>query len=180
MVSIQEAHAFAYETFLQHGVNLKEGSRHGWSIRWDRHPRYAGQADPVRKRVTFSADAVESWGWAEVTELVLHELGHVLAGPGHEHDRVWRKKVTELGGTPEENCPPYGTGAGWYLSQLNAPGNAYFVGLVLVAAFIVSPPVGAVALVGAGVAYAVEALRARRDVLTDEERRQIELAVLTP
>lgn len=166
MPTVQEVHAYAVEMLVQHGLP-------DWKIRWNRSVRNAGETTSNNKTITLSAVAFEQWDWALVEELLIHEIAHALVGPRHQHDPRWRKMVHQLGGTPEENCPEFSG------SALANPHNAYFLFLVVVAAWFVSPPMGLV-LTGTAAFSAVVAIVRNARVLPTKEREEIERAVLNP
>ena len=166
MVAVPETHALGVEMLAQYDIL-------DWKIRWNRMTGSAGEASYGNKTITLSAIAVEQWNWATVEELLKHEISHALVGPGHNHDRVWRKKVKELGGTPEEHCPEFSG-----LAMAN-PENLYFTGLTIAGAWIVSPATGLLVTAIAGFAAVVAIVRNAR-VLPKAEREAIEHDVLNP
>lgn len=175
MVDVREAHAYAVEVFEQHGLR-----HYGWTIAWNRMAGTAGVANYRTRTVTFSARAVEAWDWPLVEQLVLHELAHVLVGPGQAHGKTWARAVKDLGGTPAEFCPRFSSPAARFLGKFGEGGNLVFLGLTLVAAWVAAPGVAAVLTLAGGIGALVAASRSARPVLSFKERMMIEKAVLEP
>ena len=45
----------------------------------------------------------------DVLDTILHEVAHAIVGAGHGHDRVWARKMRELGLSPDRQvrvAPP--------------------------------------------------------------------------
>lgn len=171
MVEIKEVHAFAIDMLAQH--NLSD-----WKIRWNRRAGEAGSASHSNKTITLSAVAVERWDWKEVTALLHHEISHALVGPGHDHDKVWKKKVKELGGEPAEFCPRFSTDTERTLSDLLSPEGIYYVGLGVAGCWVAAPALAPVATASAIGWYIWQLIRNFR-VLPGKERRKIEEQVRT-
>ena len=81
----------------------------GWMFAFNSNLRRAGVCRHpfVRKNVSrpgtieLSAHFVNLNDEAEVRDTILHEIAHALAGKGHGHNAVWRKKCLEVGARPE-------------------------------------------------------------------------------
>jgi hypothetical protein len=173
VVAVPEAHAFYVDLFAQHGVT-------DWKIRWNRKAGEAGSASYRNKTVTFSALAVERWEWDRVIDLGKHELGHVLVGPDHGHDKVWKKKVKELGvAEPAEFCPTFSSSTERALSDLLTPEGVYYVGLAVGGCWVAAPGLAPLATAGALGWYIWQVVRNSR-VLPARERRKIEHQTLNP
>lgn len=173
MVDIRAAHAFAFETFHQHGLD-------DWKIRWNRMSGTAGWTDHSAKTVKFSAVAVESWQWSEVENLVLHEMAHAIVGAGHEHDRVWKKKSRALGGDGEEFCPVFSTGPERFLTNAGTPQNTLFLVGVVATSWYAAPALAPFITVGAAILAGAGYIRNHRDPLPQVERESIEYHVRHP
>lgn len=74
----------------------------GWSVALDKSSWHAGLTRFDQKQIVLSVRAIEQYSNDEMEEVILHELGHALVGPGHAHGRTWARQVRELGGTPQE------------------------------------------------------------------------------
>lgn len=163
MADIRQTHALAINMLDQHGLS-------GWKIRWNRMVGEAGRCSYRDRTIYLSATAVTAFTDAQVLELLKHEIGHALIAPGHGHDKVWRKMVRSIGGTPEEKSPEFSP----FLARIATPENGLFLALILVGAWLTMPPVA----IGLGVVVAgylvVGLIRDARPVLTDEEIYQIE------
>lgn len=95
--SIQDVEDFAKELCAKHGI---PDTRIEWAPLATR--RY-GQANHRQKLITLSKQPVEhnlDKVYA-ITDLILHEIAHLLVGPKHGHDEVWKSKCVEIGAVPE-------------------------------------------------------------------------------
>lgn len=54
--------------------------------------------DPIVELALWALDELDE---AEVIDTVRHEYAHVLSGPGHGHDDVWRDNCKLVGATPK-------------------------------------------------------------------------------
>ena len=61
-----------------------------WHLTFDDAKTRAGVCRPARKEIGLSRPLIRLYSPEQVTETVLHEIAHALAGPGHGHDRKWR------------------------------------------------------------------------------------------
>ena len=96
----------AHELLVQHGIS-------DWHVTVDRSTRRAGICYYNCKRLSFSrhlaySDTIPD---DEVRNIVLHEIAHVLVGPGHGHNDVWRDKALAIGCDGSQYhkltlCPP--------------------------------------------------------------------------
>ena len=170
MPTPQETHALAIDMLSQHGL-----IEQGWKVRWNRRHGVAGETVYSKKTITLSARAVAVYDWDTIVDgLLKHEVAHALVGPGHKHGPVWQKKVKALGGVTDKHCPTFSAGAAVSWENLGT------VGLILAAVCFVIPPLGTV-LVVAAAAFGVGTLVANaRPVISEQEMRAIEFAVLNP
>lgn len=165
-MNIKETHALAVDMLDQHGLS-------GWKIRWTRAVGEAGRCSYRDRTIYLSSVAVKAFTDVQTLEIIKHEIGHALVGPGHGHDKVWRKKVRSIGGTPEEKSPGFSP----FLARMATPDNGLFLAMILVGAWLTVPPVA----IGLSVAFAayftVGLIWDARPVLRDSEREAIEKAV---
>jgi predicted SprT family Zn-dependent metalloprotease len=77
----------------------------GWRLVFDNAKTRAGVCRYDRKEIGLSRPLVSLYEPAQVTEIVLHEITHALAGPRHGHDRVWRATAERIG-CSGERCVP--------------------------------------------------------------------------
>jgi predicted SprT family Zn-dependent metalloprotease len=75
----------------EHGIT-------GWRFQPDNARRRAGNTNYTRRTVSLSRHFVARNSLAQVEDTLLHEIAHVLVGPGHGHDRVWQAKHRAIGG----------------------------------------------------------------------------------
>jgi len=78
----------------QHGL-------HGCAFRFNRCKQAMGLCVYHRKIIGLSIYFVERDNPVEeIRDTILHEIAHALVGPGHGHDKVWKKKCIEIGARP--------------------------------------------------------------------------------
>jgi hypothetical protein len=179
MVAVGEAHAYAYETMVQHGLVAE-----GWTLQW-KHTmgRTAGETNYRSKVITLSEIAVTRWEWPLVTELVLHEIAHAMVGPGFGHGPKWAGQVRKLDGTALQHCPSFTNPSDHVKASFLETQNIGFMALVIVAALIAVPPVGVVLLLIGGIAAVIGLARGAgggAKTLSLTEQRKIEWHILNP
>ncbi|GIF16020.1 SprT-like domain-containing protein [Actinoplanes teichomyceticus] len=69
----------------------------GWRLTFDDAKTRAGVCRADRKEIGLSRPLVRLYSPEQVTETVLHEIAHALAGPRHGHDAVWRATAIRIG-----------------------------------------------------------------------------------
>jgi predicted SprT family Zn-dependent metalloprotease len=77
----------------------------GWRLVFDSAKTRAGVCRFDRKEIGLSRPLVSLYAAEHVTETVLHEIAHALAGPRHGHDRVWRATARRIGYRGERRMP---------------------------------------------------------------------------
>ena len=81
----------------------------GWKLVIDkRSTQRLGCCNYVKKVISLSAWLVDLNGpdHPEVIDTLRHEVAHVLAGPRHNHDLLWKSYAVELGAMPKATvCP---------------------------------------------------------------------------
>src|SRR4051812_2566770 len=92
---ILAVHAEANDLLKKHGL-----AEQGWIFELDTTKRCLGRCFHRDKKITFSHFYLYS-PQTQITDTLLHEIAHALAGPGHKHDYVWQAKAREVGATPE-------------------------------------------------------------------------------
>ncbi len=70
-----------------------------WTFRFDAAKRRAGLCRYDTKVISLSRHLTALYSPAEVTETVLHEVAHALAGPKAGHGPKWRRIAQEIGAT---------------------------------------------------------------------------------
>lgn len=109
MVAPFLARTLALELMTKHGL-------HEWVFRFNKSKRRAGVCFfPLRNgvvvkpgRIELSVHHCELNDIEVVTDTLLHEIAHALAGEGHGHDDHWKAICVRIGAKPER-C--YGTDA---------------------------------------------------------------------
>lgn len=88
---------------------MREWGCDGWTFRWSNGKRQLGCAFRQRNRVTgqmarqeirLSRHLVAHNDEEEVRDVILHEIAHVKAGPGHGHDEHWKAWARIVGARP--------------------------------------------------------------------------------
>ncbi|WIM99308.1 SprT-like domain-containing protein [Actinoplanes oblitus] len=75
-------------------------ARHGltrWRLTFDDAKTRAGVCRMERREIGLSRPLIRLYSAEQVTETVLHEIAHALAGPGHGHDATWREIAVRIG-----------------------------------------------------------------------------------
>ena len=89
-MDLSAARDLATALMARHGLT-------GWRLTFDDAKARAGVCRSDRREIGLSRALVRLYSPAQVTETVLHEIAHALAGPGHGHDRVWRATALRIG-----------------------------------------------------------------------------------
>jgi predicted SprT family Zn-dependent metalloprotease len=89
-VDLTEARALATGLMSQHGLA-------GWELVFDDAKTRAGVCRHDRRQIGLSRPLTALHGADQVTDTVLHEIAHALAGPKHGHDQAWRRIAVRIG-----------------------------------------------------------------------------------
>ena len=89
-MDLTEARQLAAGLMARHGLT-------GWRLVFDNAKTRAGVCRFDRKEIGLSRPLVTLYEVEQVTDTVLHEIAHALAGPRHGHDRVWRTIARRIG-----------------------------------------------------------------------------------
>lgn len=89
-MDLTEARELAAGLMARHGLT-------GWRLTFDDAKTRAGICRPARKEIGLSRPLIRLYSPEQVTETVLHEIAHALAGARHGHDRVWRAIAVRIG-----------------------------------------------------------------------------------
>lgn len=84
----------AQTLLTSHGV-------HGWTVKFDRARRRAGQCNHTTHTLSFSRSLMTLYPPDEIRDVIAHEVAHALAGASRHHDEVWKKAARNLGARPE-------------------------------------------------------------------------------
>ncbi|MEV4347369.1 SprT family zinc-dependent metalloprotease [Actinoplanes sp. NPDC049596] len=71
----------------------------GWTLSFDNAKTRAGACRSDKREITLSRPLVKLYSPEQVTETMLHEIAHALAGSGHGHDQKWRRIARRIGYT---------------------------------------------------------------------------------
>ncbi|MEU4688997.1 SprT-like domain-containing protein [Actinoplanes sp. NPDC023714] len=85
-----DARALATGLMARHGLT-------GWTFAFDDAKTRAGVCHHGRRVIGLSRPLTALYSVEQVTDTVLHEIAHALAGPAHGHDRVWRRIAVRIG-----------------------------------------------------------------------------------
>ncbi|WP_067501329.1 SprT-like domain-containing protein [Actinoplanes sp. TFC3] len=97
-MDLLEARKLATDLMAQHRLT-------GWRLAFDNAKTRAGVCRFREKEIGLSRHLIALYGSEQVTETVLHEIAHALAGPRHGHDRVWRTIAQRIG-CSGQRCMP--------------------------------------------------------------------------
>ena len=97
-MELTEAERLATGLMARHGLS-------GWRLAFDNAKTRAGVCRFDRKEIGLSRPLVALYEVEQVTDTILHEIAHALAGPRHGHDRVWRAKARRIG-CSGQRCMP--------------------------------------------------------------------------
>jgi predicted SprT family Zn-dependent metalloprotease len=97
-LDLTEARQLAAGLMARHGLTR-------WRLVFDNAKTRAGVCRFDRKEIGLSRPLVSLYTVEQVTDTVLHEIAHALAGPRHGHDRVWRATAQRIGCTGERCMP---------------------------------------------------------------------------
>jgi predicted SprT family Zn-dependent metalloprotease len=90
----EQARRLALELMALHGL-------HDWRFAFNKRKRHLGLCCYEAKTILLSVYLVERNEVEEVRDTILHEIAHALVGPGHGHDRTWKRKCVEIGARPQ-------------------------------------------------------------------------------
>lgn len=89
-MDLREARQLATGLMAQHRLT-------GWRLVFDNAKTRAGACDSQHHELTLSRPLISLYAPEQVTQTVLHEIAHALAGSGHGHDRKWRTIARRIG-----------------------------------------------------------------------------------
>ena len=82
--------------------------RHGldeWTLRFNTARKKLGECRAEQKLILLSRPHAVNDPPAQVTDTILHEIAHALAGPSARHGSAWKAIAHQLGATPK-SCAP--------------------------------------------------------------------------
>ena len=89
-MEIKLAKKMAEDLMEQHGI-------HSWIVVFDNAKTRKGQTRFRKQEISLSQPITELNPVEQVRNTILHEIAHVLVGPDHGHDDIWRSKAIEIG-----------------------------------------------------------------------------------
>jgi hypothetical protein len=89
-LDLNDARELATDLMTRHGLAR-------WRLTFDDAKTRAGVCRPDRREIGLSRPLVSLYSPGQVTETILHEIAHALAGAGHGHDAVWRAIAIRIG-----------------------------------------------------------------------------------
>jgi len=90
MMDLRKAQVMALDLMRYHRLV-------GWTFRFDRSLTRLGYTQHGPKIFSLGEYATSVNSEEQVLVTMLHEIAHILVGPHHGHDEVWRAKAIELG-----------------------------------------------------------------------------------
>lgn len=97
---LKEVAAQASELMERHGLKA-------WTLRFSGAQRKLGECRSPQKLILFSRTHAVNGSFKQVTDTILHEIAHALAGPEARHGPAWKAIARRLGATPR-SCAPEG------------------------------------------------------------------------
>lgn len=98
MARLGEVAAQARELMDRHGLG-------DWSFRFNAARKKLGICHYREKLILLSREHAADGKPIQVTDTILHEIAHALAGPRAGHGTVWKEIARRLGATPK-SCAP--------------------------------------------------------------------------
>ncbi len=95
-MNIFHAQILANELLFLHGLEQK-----GWKFQFDRAKKRFGLCNYTHKIISLSKHITELNSREHVTETLLHEIAHALAGHSAGHGKKWKDIMHSLGQTPQ-------------------------------------------------------------------------------
>jgi predicted SprT family Zn-dependent metalloprotease len=101
-LTFHELERQARAAMREHGLTAQ-----GWTFAWDNARSRLGLTNFGNKRITLSRPIFthQANRDAEGLDTILHEIAHVLAGPAHGHDAVWKATARRIGAKPRRCAP---------------------------------------------------------------------------
>jgi predicted SprT family Zn-dependent metalloprotease len=92
-MDLGDARKLAVELIAQYKLD-------GWSFSFDNAKKRHGLCHYSKKTIFLSKISTSNRTNEEVKNTILHEIAHALT-PGEHHNKVWKRKFIEIGGTGE-------------------------------------------------------------------------------
>lgn len=75
-----------------------------WSFGWNDRKRSLGVCNYRDRTVKLSREWMRKLPMKDVTDTILHEIAHAIAGPGYGHGPVWKRAAVKIGAVPSYRC----------------------------------------------------------------------------
>ncbi len=82
--------------------------RHGlakWSLRFSSARKRLGECRSEQRLILISRAHAATDSAEQITDTILHEIAHALAGPGVGHGPAWKRIARQIGATPKSSAP---------------------------------------------------------------------------
>jgi len=89
-MQVKKAKALAETLMTEHGLL-------GWTLKLDTAKCRLGVCRYFKKQIGLSKAYIELNDEEVIKNTILHEIAHALVGPGHGHDRVWKRQAKAIG-----------------------------------------------------------------------------------
>lgn len=91
-MDLKRAEQLANELITKHGIDQK-----GYIFNWSRAKKAAGYCDYRVRQIQLSKPLTELAEEVDVTDTILHEIAHAIAGPGNGHNWKWKQIARSIG-----------------------------------------------------------------------------------
>ena len=98
MIRLQQVADQARELMNRHGLGE-------WTLRFNSARKKLGECRPQHKLILLSRAHALNGTPEQLTDTILHEIAHALAGPGAGHGPAWKAIASQLGAMPK-SCAP--------------------------------------------------------------------------
>jgi predicted SprT family Zn-dependent metalloprotease len=78
---------------------LDENGLWDWRVILFNSKTTAGDCYAPTRTIRLSRPSLRAMHISSSMDTIIHEVAHAVVGPGHAHDRVWRAKAIQLGGS---------------------------------------------------------------------------------
>jgi len=95
IINLHNIHDYACQLMAKHNLHYP------WVFKLDRAKRRAGRCTHYKKVISLSYHHVILNNDEEITDTILHEIAHALAGPGVHHGPKWKAIARQIGARPE-------------------------------------------------------------------------------
>jgi predicted SprT family Zn-dependent metalloprotease len=107
-MKIEDAKNLALDLMYQHELMTIKMPAYPWNRPWrlefNSTGRQAGCTNYGDRTITLSKVNVELGSLEVVRDIILHEIAHALVGPGHRHDKTWKRQARAIGARPKYYC----------------------------------------------------------------------------